>query len=254
MKPLSAACLTVPLYILSTLDACQCYSYQTEPLFLSFSELAALEASSSDPSETPASPDGIQTFVLTCQEDSMEVLIRAHLLDPSLALEPHRFWLGPPSSRGRHCSAQASGDGGYIIRAPLGGCGSTVTFTQKSLLYDNLLLFSPPAASGAAAGIPVRCEYSRRYRVSSRTLEPAWGPVFPVQSAPPALNFHLKLMTGDWSRERKSSVYFLGETVNIEASVDHPPLPLRLYADSCEAALTSAAHSTRRHVFIDQHG
>lgn len=31
----------------------------------------------------------------------------------------------------------------------------------------------------------------------------------------------------DWNSERQTSVYFLAEAVNIEASVDHHPLPLR---------------------------
>ncbi|XP_027144004.1 zona pellucida sperm-binding protein 3 isoform X2 [Larimichthys crocea] len=68
------------------------------------------------------------------------------------------------------------------------------------------------------------------------------------------LDFQLRLMADDWSSERKSSVYFLGETVNIEASVDHRHLPLRLHVDSCVATLTSDVNSYPRYPFIDHQG
>lgn len=51
-----------------------------------------------------------------------------------------------------------------------------------------------------------------------------------------------------------SSVYFLGEMVNIEASVDHHHLPLRLYVDSCVATLSSDVASYPRYPFIDHQG
>lgn len=62
--------------------------------------------------------------------------------------------------------------------------------------------------------------------------------------------------SGDWSSERKSSVHFLGETVNMEASVDHHlhHLPLRLYVDSCVATLTADVNSYPRYPFIDHQG
>ena len=58
----------------------------------------------------------------------------------------------------------------------------------------------------------------------------------------------------DWSSERTSSVYFLGDVVNMEASVDHHHLPLRLYADRCVATLTPDMDSDPRYAFIDHQG
>lgn len=59
---------------------------------------------------------------------------------------------------------------------------------------------------------------------------------------------------GDWSSERKSSVFFLSDAVNIQASVDHHHPPLRLFADSCVATLTPDAYSYPRYPFIDHRG
>lgn len=70
----------------------------------------------------------------------------------------------------------------------------------------------------------------------------------------PCIYYVSSLSSDDWSSERKSSVYFLGEMVNIEASVDHHNLPLRLYADNCVATLTSDVNSYPRYLFIDHQG
>ncbi|XP_070849951.1 zona pellucida sperm-binding protein 3-like [Chaetodon trifascialis] len=256
--PLILVYFTVSLYILRI----QCYTYQSEPLFLSFSDLAALEGNSLDSTNEPSSHSGghkVKTFVVRCDEDSVEVVMRAYLFDPSLPVEPKHLRLGPVSAGQRHCMARVSGNGEYIIRAPLTDCGSEVMFTQSAVLYNNMLLYSPTSPGNVfqereGAAVPVRCEYGRRYRVSSRALKPTWSPLISTQSMQFDLDFRLRLMTDDWSSERKSSVYFMGETVNMEASVDHPPLPLRVYVDSCLATPTPDVNSYPRYPFIDHQG
>uniref|UniRef100_A0A8C4GVT6 Zona pellucida sperm-binding protein 3 n=1 Tax=Dicentrarchus labrax TaxID=13489 RepID=A0A8C4GVT6_DICLA len=257
--PLISIYFTVSLYILCKLETIQCYTYQTKPLFLSFSDLAALEANSLDQTNKPNSHSGdhkVKTFVVKCHEDSIEVVMKVYLFDPVLPVEPERFRLGPASVEQHHCKAKVSGNGEYVIRAPLTDCGSKMMFTQSAVLYNNLLLYSPPPTSagdmfhgGEAAAVPVQCEYR-----SSRALKPTWTPLISIQSMRLQLDFHLRLMTDDWSSERKSSVYFPGETVNMEASVDHHPLPLRLYVTSCVATLTPDVNSYPRYPFIDHHG
>ncbi|MEQ2161746.1 hypothetical protein GOODEAATRI_012716 [Goodea atripinnis] len=63
---------------------CLSYSDQTKPL-LTYSDLAALEASSQ--SEDPAANEEHQALVVSCQEDSMEIVMRPHLLDPNPPVE-----------------------------------------------------------------------------------------------------------------------------------------------------------------------
>ncbi|XP_037614499.1 zona pellucida sperm-binding protein 3-like isoform X1 [Sebastes umbrosus] len=258
--PLTSVYFT--LYILSKLVTVRCYTYQTEPLFLSFSELAALEAAESvhHTNKLHFEDHKVKTFVLKCHEDSIEVVMKAYLFDPGLPVEPTHLRLGRFSAARDHCTAKVSGNGEYVIRAPLTECGSKVTFTQSAVLYNNLLLYSPPPTSprdvlqAEGAAIPVQCEYGRRYTVSSGALKPTWSPKISIQSTHLDLDFHLRLMMNDWSSERKSSIYFLGDVVNIEASVDHHHPPLRLYADSCVATLTSDVNSYPRYPFIHHRG
>ncbi|XP_034532844.1 zona pellucida sperm-binding protein 3-like isoform X2 [Notolabrus celidotus] len=240
-----------------------CYTFQTPTLFLSFSDLAALEANSLKQTNNPNSQSADhklkKTFVLKCHEDSIEVVMKAHLFHPELPVEPDHLRLGPVgAAEEHHCKAKVSGSGDFIIRAPLTYCGSRMTFTQSVLVYNNLLVYSPPSSPGdmlraQETAVPVQCEY-RRYTVSSRALIPTWSPLITTQHELLDLDFQLRLMTDDWSSERRSSVYFLGETVNIEASVDHHHLPLRLYVNSCVATLSSDVNSYPRYPFIDHQG
>ncbi|XP_075306988.1 zona pellucida sperm-binding protein 3-like [Odontesthes bonariensis] len=248
------------LCILSNLVTVKSHTYQTKPLFLSYSDMES-NSQFEDPegNGTTADSDQVETFVVKCLQDSIEVKIRASLFDPSLPLEPTRWRLGPPSAAGDGCTAGLSSDGEYVIRAPLAECGSKVMFTESAVLYNNLLLFFPPSSHGdtfqTGAAIPVLCQYKRRYTVSSGALSPTWNPLVSVQSAHLNLNFHLRLMTSDWSRERSSTVYFMGEMVNMEASVDHDHHPpLRLYAGDCVATLTPDVDSDPRYPFIDHQG
>ncbi|XP_060887537.1 zona pellucida sperm-binding protein 3-like isoform X2 [Labrus mixtus] len=232
-------------FAVSLLETMMCYTYRTKPLFLSFSELAALEENSLKRTHSPSADQRLKkTFVLKCHEDSIEVTMKARLFHPALPVEPEHFRLGPVgASVQRHCTAKVSGNGDYIIRAPLTDCGSEVMLTQSALLYRNLLLYWPPSSPGdwqkRGAAVSVHCEYRRRYTVSSRAPKPTWSPLISIQSELLDLDFQLRLMTDDWSGGRRSPVYFLGETVNIEASVDHPHHPLRLFVNGCAAALSS---------------
>ncbi|XP_033472671.2 zona pellucida sperm-binding protein 3-like [Epinephelus lanceolatus] len=265
--PPTSLYFTLSLYFLSKLVSVFPYSYQTKPLFLSFSDLATLEANSLHQPNKPhfVADHRLKTFAVKCHEDSMEVVVKAYLFDPGRPVEPTHLRLGPVRAAGDHCTAKESGNGELVIRAALTECGSRVMFTRSSVLYNNFLLYSPPpppppppspgdVMQAVAAAVPVQCEYDRRYTVSSKALKPTWSPPISVQSAHLDLDFHLRLMTNDWSSKRRSSVYFLGDVMNIEASLDHPHLPLRLYADSCVATLTSDVTSYPRYAFIDHQG
>ncbi|KAM3590694.1 uncharacterized protein V6R79_014473 [Siganus canaliculatus] len=246
-------------YLLSKLQSNTCYTYQTKPLFLSFAELAALEGNSFEtPSESASRSERhrVKTFVVKCHEDSIEVVMKAYLFDLIRPVEPKHLRLGPIQ---HHCTATESRKGEYVIRAPLTGCGTELRFTQDAVVFSNLLLFSPPPSPGdelqpEVAAIPVQCQYRRRYTVSSRAIKPTWSPQVSFRSPHLHLDFQLRLMTTDWSSDRKSPVYFREETVNIQASVHHPPLPLRVYVNSCVATLTPGVNSYPRHPFIDHQG
>lgn len=121
----------------------------------------------------------------------------------------------------------------------------------------------------------------RKSNVSSLPLDPVWNPFSAVKVAEEFLYFTLKLMTGNsktnvyifsyyvyqhylivlscctdnWLYERPSYQYFLGDIINIEATVkQYHHIPLRVYVDTCVATLSRDANSNPRYVFIENHG
>nr|XP_033465071.1 uncharacterized protein LOC117245696 [Epinephelus lanceolatus] len=170
--PPTSLYFTLSLYFLSKLVSVFPYSYQTKPLFLSFSDLATLEANSLHQPNKPhfVADHRLKTFAVKCHEDSMEVVVKAYLFDPGRPVEPTHLRLGPVRAAGDHCTAKESGNGELVIRAALTECGSRVMFTRSSVLYNNFLLYSPPpppppspgdVMQAVAAAVPVQCEYDR---------------------------------------------------------------------------------------------
>lgn len=61
--------------------------------------------------------------------------------------------------------------------------------------------------------------------------------------------------TDDWKNERPSHQYFLGQVINIEATVKQFfHVPLRVYVDTCVATLSADVTSTPSYAFIDNFG
>ncbi|MBN3310680.1 ZP1 protein, partial [Amia calva] len=93
------------------------------------------------------------------------------------------------------------------------------------------------------------------HNVSSDGLKPTWVPFTETQSAEDFLDFSLQLMTDDWSSQRPSNVFYLGDVLNLQAEVrvaGH--VPLRLFADGCVATLASDPTSEPRYSFVENYG
>lgn len=130
MMPLASLTVTfLPLCILSSLATVRGHTYLTEPLFLPFSDLAALGGDSLQwPNAPPVGDHKIKTFAVNCDQDGVEVVMEARLLDPAVPVEPGRLRLGPVgAARDPRCAATVAGNGDYVITAPLAACGSAVT-------------------------------------------------------------------------------------------------------------------------------
>ena len=62
-------------------------------------------------------------------------------------------------------------------------------------------------------------------------------------------------LADDWSSQRPSNVYYLGDIINIEASVKvYNHVPLRVFVDSCVATRVADVNSVPRYSFIENHG
>ena len=114
-----------------------CYSYQTESLFMTFSELAALEAESKDRSATTVSPSEsseslrMRSVVVECLQDSMEVKVveveKMEAFGLGFPIDPQLLNLGPVVQSLRRCRGEFTGDGAYAFRALHGECGTKLT-------------------------------------------------------------------------------------------------------------------------------
>ena len=62
-------------------------------------------------------------------------------------------------------------------------------------------------------------------------------------------------LVDDWQLERASNVFFLGDLINIEASVvqaNH--VPLRVFVDTCVATLAPDMNAVPSYAFIEDKG
>ncbi|XP_016388546.1 zona pellucida sperm-binding protein 3-like [Sinocyclocheilus rhinocerous] len=93
------------------------------------------------------------------------------------------------------------------------------------------------------------------YNVSSNALRPTWVPYASTEVGEEVLLFSLKLMMDDWSYQRPSNLYFLGDVINIEASVKvYNHVPLRVFLDHCVATQVPDVNALPRYSFIENHG
>uniref|UniRef100_A0A8C5DSC8 Zona pellucida sperm-binding protein 3 n=1 Tax=Gouania willdenowi TaxID=441366 RepID=A0A8C5DSC8_GOUWI len=126
--------------------------------------------------------------------------------------------------------------------------------TEDSLVYTNLMIYTPATSLNGVirmdeAVIPIECHYER---LSSSSIMPTWIPFTSTQTAVELLDFSLKLMTDDWLHERYSNVFYLGDLINVEASVrvGHH-MGLRVFVSSCVATLTPDVTSEPSYTFIE---
>ncbi|KAI2654069.1 Zona pellucida sperm-binding protein 3 [Labeo rohita] len=136
-----------------------------------------------------------------------------------------------------------------------------VEMTEDELVYTFSLTYTPEALAGTpitradGAIVGVQCHYPRLQNVSSDVLMPTWVPYASTEVGDEVLLFSLKLMLDDWSYERPSNYYFLGNVFNLEASVKvYNHVPLRVFVDSCVATQAPDVNSLPRYSFIENHG
>nr|XP_057906366.1 zona pellucida sperm-binding protein 3-like [Doryrhamphus excisus] len=200
----------------------------------------------------------LNTVSVTCHPDSLEILIQADLFGVGAPVYSFELHLGVDHGED-FCQAVPFSEGQYRILVRLLDCGTKYWMTEDSLVYTNLLIYSPaPSPDGLIrmdeAVIPIECHYDRRYSLSSSSLAPTWIPFMSTQAAVETLDFKLRVMTNDWLYERSSNVYYVGQPISMEASVrvGHH-MGLRVFLSSCVATLQPDIHSVPRYVFIE-HG
>ncbi|KAM6301764.1 zona pellucida sperm-binding protein 3-like [Podargus strigoides] len=147
-----------------------------------------------------------------------------------------------------------------VLSLPLERLGA-IWVTPDALIYSTHLNYKPVHAGNpvivrtSPAMVPIECHYPRRDNVSSNAVKPTWVPFHSTLSSEEKLLFSLHLMNDDWSAERVSTVFQLGEVLHFQAGVNtENHAPLRLFVDNCVATLTPDRASSPQYAFIDFSG
>ncbi|KTF73772.1 hypothetical protein cypCar_00016573 [Cyprinus carpio] len=192
-----------------------------------------------------------------CRENSIYVEVLKDFFGTGQLLMPSAFTLGGCTATGEGPSAQV-----LIFESELHGCGSMSLVTEDELIYTFSIIYTPkPSSNGgpivrsSGAVVGIECHYPRVHNVSSDALMPAWIPYATTLVAEELLVFSLRLMTDDWRFERPSNQYYLGDFINIEASVrSYNHVPLRVFVDSCVATSVPDTSAIPRYSFIENNG
>ncbi|XP_019388695.1 PREDICTED: zona pellucida sperm-binding protein 3-like, partial [Crocodylus porosus] len=199
-----------------------------------------------------------QPVIVQCQEAQMVVTVHRDLFGTGRLIKAADLSLG--SAACQHVALNEV-ENTVTFAAGLQDCGSSLQMTPDSLIYRTSLNYTPSPAGNAVilrtnpAVIPIECHYPRKKNVSSKAVKPTWSPLFSTVSAEERLHFSLRLMNDDWSAERPSNGFHLGEPMHIQAEVTaENHMALRLFVDSCVATLTPDTNSSPRYAIIDFNG
>ncbi|NXY86933.1 ZP3 protein, partial [Alcedo cyanopectus] len=174
-----------------------------------------------------------------CQEAQLVVTVHRDLFSTGRLINAADLTLGPAACK--HSSLNPAHNT-VIFTAGLHECGSVVQITPDSLIYRTFLNYNPSPASNPIiirsnpAVIPIECHY----------------PSSDTAGAIPVLCHSL---AEDWSAERPFTGFQLGDILNIQAEVGtESHVPLRLFVDSCVAALSPGTDSSPHYTIIDFNG
>ncbi|KTF77154.1 hypothetical protein cypCar_00033850 [Cyprinus carpio] len=201
----------------------------------------------------PVTPSSV---AVQCSESQVLVEVKKDLFSNGQLIQPSGLSMG-----GCPVVGEDSASGVLIFKYELQDCNSVLMMTGDELVYTFALTYTPVALPGTpitraeGALVGVQCHYQRFFNVSSNALKPTWVPYSSTAVGEDVLQFSMNLMMDDWSYQRPSNVYFLGDIINIEASVKvYNHVPLRVFVDSCVATQVPDVNSVPRYSFIENHG
>uniref|UniRef100_A0A3B4E8Z1 Zona pellucida sperm-binding protein 3 n=1 Tax=Pygocentrus nattereri TaxID=42514 RepID=A0A3B4E8Z1_PYGNA len=201
-------------------------------------------------------PAPANSVAAACGESVVFVEVKQNLFGTGHLVNSSSLTLGGCAAVGQDSEAQV-----LIFQSELQACDSMLSMTDDDLVYSFNLIYSPeplpgtPIVRAGGAVVQIECHYSRKHNVSSNALVPSWVPYASTEVAEEHLVFALKLMTDDWKFERPSNQYFLGDFMNIEASLmQFNHVPLNVFVDSCVATADPEDAASPRYSFIENHG
>ncbi|XP_058653545.1 uncharacterized protein LOC131553150 [Onychostoma macrolepis] len=201
----------------------------------------------------PVTPSSV---AIQCGENQVLVKVQQDLFSNGQLIQPSGLSLGGCPVVGQDSNSRV-----LLFEYELQDCNSVLMMTEDELVYTFALTYTPEVLAGTpitradGAVVGVQCHYQRFHNVSSNALRPTWVPYASTEFGEEVLLFSLKLMMDDWSYERPSNSYFLGDIINIEASVKvYNHVPLRVFVDHCVATQVPDVTALPRYSFIENNG
>ncbi|CAM4549386.1 unnamed protein product [Leuciscus chuanchicus] len=201
----------------------------------------------------PVTPSSV---AVQCGENRVLVEVQQDFFSNGQLIQPTGLSLGGCPVVGQDPESRV-----LIFDYEFQNCISLLMMNEDELVYTFSLTYTPEALAGTpitradGAIVGVQCHYQRLQNVSSDALRPTWFPYASTKAGEEVLLFSLKIMMDDWSYQRPSYSYFLGDVINIEASVyQYNHVPLRVFVDRCVATQVPDVNSLPRYSFIENHG
>nr|DBA29849.1 TPA: hypothetical protein GDO54_005907 [Pyxicephalus adspersus] len=198
----------------------------------------------------------ISPINVLCEENTILVSVRRDFYRNGRSVNPSDLSLGT-----QRCKPTDPSVDPIIFHVSLQECGNIVQMTADWMIYSTKLIYKPtspgnvPISRTSPAVIPINCYYTRYGNVSSKDVKPTWIPFSTTVSNEERLNFSLRLMAEDWSGPRSSSVFYLGDILYIEASVNtYNHVGMILYVDRCVATVSPDIKSSPSYDIIADNG
>ncbi|XP_074852136.1 oocyte-secreted protein 3 [Carettochelys insculpta] len=158
---------------------------------------------------------------------------------------------------GSGCAVTAVGTDGFQLDYVLSACGATMELLPDAIHYRNFLHYRPSPVQGvsraSAFSLPIDCFYPRTGNVSSSNLRPTWIPFGSTLKHQQRLAFALDVYDSTWSSPLSDPTYYLGDLINIQASLrSGSHAPLKIYVDECVAR--PSVESAMKYEVITDHG
>nr|XP_032622543.1 zona pellucida sperm-binding protein 3-like [Chelonoidis abingdonii] len=192
--------------------------------------------------------DGV---LVVCGGSQLQITVLADIFGDGVTVSAKELTLGAG------CAVTAVGPDRFQLEYLLSACGATMELLSDTIHYRNFLHYKPSAVRGviraSAFSLPIDCFYPRTGNVSSLGLQPTWVPFNSTLMHRHHLDFALDVYDSTWSFPLSDPTYYLGDLINIQASVrTGSHAPLRIYVDECVARPSTA--SSIKYEVITDHG
>ncbi|XP_028654158.1 zona pellucida sperm-binding protein 3-like [Erpetoichthys calabaricus] len=198
-----------------------------------------------------------QSISLSCETGHLVVTVDLDIFSNGIMAKSSELNVGSSD-----CQSQLKEQFGNVLNISLmlQDCGNIFQVFPDYISYSNVLHYVPDESGIVSRTNPIdvqlECQYPRTWNVSNEgPLLPTWMPFSSTAAIAQSFSFSLVVMNADWSGPKITQSVFLGDPINLEATVlVDSKMQLRLYIDSCIATLNGDVTSRPSYAVVDKFG